>query len=134
MTTIEPVNAANSVRGIFESMSYGPAPEGDAPVREWLKANDSAFGHYINGRFTRAADSELFDVHDPSSGKLLARVAQGTSADVDAAVAAARAALPAWQALEGHARARYLYSLARAVQRHSRIFAVLESMDNGKPI
>ncbi|MBC8086752.1 MAG: aldehyde dehydrogenase family protein, partial [Phycisphaerae bacterium] len=113
-------------------MSYGPAPEGDAPVREWLAKHSSAFGHFINGGWTKAGES--FDVHDPSSGKTIATVAQGTVADVDAAVRAARAALPAWQLLDAHVRARYLYALARAVQRHARILAVLETMDNGKPI
>jgi aldehyde dehydrogenase (NAD+) len=65
---------------------------------------------------------------------VLARVSQGTKADVDAAVAAARRALPAWRGLTGHARARYLYALAREVQKHSRLLAVVESMDNGKSI
>ena len=125
---------ATSVRDIFDSMGYGPAPEGDAPVREWLKLRKHAFGHFINGAWTDAANSKSFDVHDPSSGKLLAKVAQGTPDDVNAAVSAARAALPAWQALDAHVRARYLYALARAVQRHARILAVLETMDNGKPI
>src|SRR6185436_14311043 len=54
--------------------------------------------------------------------------------DVDAAVAAARKAFPIWSALTPHARARHLYALARAVQKHSRLLAVLESMDNGKSI
>lgn len=127
-------SAPESVRDIFSSMSYGPAPEGDAPVREWLKSRNHAFGHYINGQWTDAARSESFDVHDPSSGKVIAKVAQGSASDVNAAVLAARNALPAWQALDAHVRARYLYALARAVQRHARILAVLETMDNGKPI
>lgn len=134
MATTQPTTAPTTVRDIFDSMTYGPAPEGDAPVREWLKTRSSAFGHFINGVWTDAAKSESFEVHNPSSGKLLASVAQGSVADVDAAVSAARAALPAWQALDAHVRARYLYALARAVQRHARILAVLESMDNGKPI
>ena len=138
MATTQPPKAttgsANSVRSIFDSMSYGPAPEGDAPVRDWLKSREHAFGHFINGQWTSATRGESFEVQDPSSGKMLAKIAQGSLFDVNAAVAAARAALPAWQALEGHARARYLYSLARALQRHARVFSVLESMDNGKPI
>src|SRR5205814_6530263 len=71
---------------------------------------------------------------DPSTGETLATVAQGSAADIDAAVKAARAALPAWQSLSDHVRARYLYALARLVQKHSRRLAVLETMDNGKPI
>lgn len=127
-------SAPESVRDIFSSMSYGPAPEGDAPVRDWLKSRNHAFGHYINGQWTDAARGESFEVHDPSSGKVIAKVAQGSASDVNAAVQAARNALPAWQALDAHVRARYLYALARAVQRHARILAVLETMDNGKPI
>src|SRR6266853_1058550 len=64
----------------------------------------------------------------------LADVAQGSVADVDAAVKAAGAALHGWQKLSGHQRAKYLYALARQVQKHSRRLAVLETMDNGKPI
>src|SRR5207247_4201598 len=75
-----------------------------------------------------------FDTADPSTGEKLASVAQGSAADIDAAVKAARAALPKWQALTPHVRARYLYALARQVQKHSRRLAVLETMDNGKPI
>jgi aldehyde dehydrogenase (NAD+) len=71
---------------------------------------------------------------NPATTEVLARVAQGGAADVDAAVRAARAALPGWAGLSDHARARHLYALARAVQKHSRLLAVLESLDNGKPI
>ena len=126
--------AGSTVREIFDTMSYGPAPEGDAVVRAWLAGHRSTFGHFIGGAFTTAAAGELFEVHDPSSGTLLACVAQGSAHDVDAAVAAARAALPGWQALDDHARARWLYAIARGIQKHARHFAVLESIDNGKPI
>src|SRR5207244_9223380 len=93
---------------------------------------EKVFGHFINGEWTEPG--ETFDVINPSNREVLARVTQGTKADVDVAVAAARAALPGWQALDGHARARYLYALARGIQKHSRLLAVLESMDNGKSI
>jgi len=73
-------------------------------------------------------------VFEPATGNRLAQVAQGTAADIEAAVTAARAALPAWRALSDHARARWLYALARGIQKHARHFAVLESLDNGKPI
>ncbi|MCC6242613.1 MAG: aldehyde dehydrogenase family protein [Gemmatimonadaceae bacterium] len=115
-------------------MSYGPAPEGDAPIREWLAARGHTFSHYIGGAFVPPVAGEFFAVDNPATGARLAEVAQGSSADVDAAVAAARAALPAWQALDGHARARWLYAIARGIQKHARHFAVLESLDNGKPI
>ncbi|HET9455257.1 MAG TPA: aldehyde dehydrogenase family protein [Gemmatimonadaceae bacterium] len=117
---------------IFKSMEYGPAPEADQPARHWLAKYEKVFGHFINGEWTEPGDT--FDVINPANREVLARVSQGTKADVDAAVAAAKAALPAWQALDGHARARYLYALARAIQKHSRLFAVVESLDNGKSI
>jgi len=121
-----------TVREVFDTMDYGPAPEGDKPAREWLAKFDGRFGHFINGGWTKPAG--LFDVSDPSTGRRLAQASQGTKKDVDAAVKAARKALPGWQALGGHGRARYLYALARAVQRHSRLLAVVETMDNGKSI
>src|SRR3979411_3418062 len=71
---------------------------------------------------------------NPATAKKLAAVSEASTRAVEAAVKAARKALPAWQALGGHGRARYLYALARAVQRNSRLLAVLESMDNGKSI
>jgi aldehyde dehydrogenase (NAD+) len=121
-----------SVADIFKSMEYGPAPESDQPARHWLGKYEKVFGHFISGEWTEPG--ETFDVINPSNREVLARVTQGTKADVDAAVAAARAALSAWQALDGHARARYLYALARGIQKHARLFAVVESMDNGKSI
>lgn len=132
--TISPPVSDHSVRALFESMAYGPAPESDAPVREWLAARGHRFTHFINGEFVAPHRDDWFEVHDPSTGTVLATVAQGSSADVDAAVQAARAALPAWRALRGHARARHLYALARSIQRHARALAVLETLDNGKPI
>ena len=59
---------------------------------------------------------------------------QGEKEDIDNAVAAAREAFKSWSKLPGHVRARHLYSIARHVQKHARLIAVVESMDNGKPI
>ena len=121
-----------TVAEIFTSMEYGPAPEGDQQARQWLGKFERVFGHFINGEWTEP--HETFDVINPSNRELLARVTQGSKADVDAAVAAAKAALPVWQGLDGHTRARYLYAIARGIQKHARLFAVVESMDNGKSI
>jgi aldehyde dehydrogenase (NAD+) len=118
----------------FMSMEYGPAPEDPKEALGWLDRHERRLGHFINGKWHAPSDSQYFDTTDPSTGEPLASVAQGSAADVDAAVKAARAALPAWQSLSGHARARHLYALARLVQKHSRRLAVLETMDNGKPI
>lgn len=121
-----------SVAEIFETMEYGPAPESDAEARAWLARHGSRFGHFVNGAFTKVGST--FDVIDPSTSKLLAKVTQGSAKEVDAAVASARKAFPKWSKLPAHARARHLYALARMVQKHSRLFAVVESMDNGKSI
>src|SRR5436190_12163769 len=121
-----------TVAEIFKSMEYGPAPEADQQARHWLGKYEKVFGHFINGEWTEPG--KTFDVINPATREQLARVTLGTKDDVNAAVAAARAVLPAWQGLDGHARARHLYALARGVQKHARLFAVLESMDNGKSI
>jgi aldehyde dehydrogenase (NAD+) len=118
----------------FMTMDYGPAPEDPREALSWLDRHGRCFGHFINGAWQAPAADSTFDTTDPSTGEKLATVAQGSSADVDSAVKAARAALPAWQSLTPHARARYLYALARQVQKHSRWLAVLETLDNGKPI
>ncbi len=121
-----------TVAEIFKSMEYGPAPEADQPARTWLGKYERVFGHFIGGDWTEPG--KTFDVINPANREVLARVTQGTAADVDAAVNAAKKALPGWQALDGHVRARHLYALARAIQKHSRLFAVVETMDNGKSI
>ena len=121
-----------TVAEIFKTMEYGPAPESDKEALAWLGKHARTFGHYIGGAWTQTG--KTFDVANPATGAVIARVTDGTKADVNAAVAAARKALPAWNALSPHARARYLYAIARGVQKHSRLLAVLEAMDNGKSI
>ena len=123
---------ASSIVEKFQSMEYGPAPEDPGEVNKWLDAHKRSFGHFINGEWTKVSAS--FETKNPATGEVLAAIAQADAADVDRAVKAARAALPGWQALTGHQRARYLYAFARQVQKHSRRLAVLESMDNGKSI
>jgi len=124
-----------TVAKLFETMEYGPAPESAAPALEWIQAHGSGqLGHFIGGQWVTPAEGKYFETINPATTAVLARVAQGGEADVAAAVGAARAAAPGWAALTPHARARYLYALAREVQRHSRLLAVLESLDNGKPI
>jgi aldehyde dehydrogenase (NAD+) len=115
-------------------MEYGPAPESAAPANSWLDAHDRRFGMFVNGEWTAPGDDRLFDTVNPANGKPFAKLTQATEADLDAAVAAARRAFPSWSQSPGHVRARYLYALARQVQKHSRRLAVLETIDNGKPI
>jgi len=123
-----------SIAEKFLTMEYGPAPEDPKEAYAWLEAHGRRFGHFVAGEWRQPAEAKFFDSLDPATGEKIATVAQGSAADIDAAVQAARKAFPKWQALKPHQRARYLYALARAVQRYSRRLAVLETMDNGKPI
>ena len=125
---------AVSIAEKFYTMEYGPAPEDPKEAVLWLERHHRRFEEFIGGAWVKPAGGEYVTTSDPSTGEPLAEVARGNRDDVDAAVAAARKAQPAWQALSGHERARYLYALARLVQKHSRRLAVLETMDNGKPI
>ena len=121
-----------SVSEIYETMDYGRAPESAADALAWLVDQGSRFGHFIDGAFTEARDD--FESRNPANGNVLATLTQASQAEVDTAVAAARKAQPKWAKLGGHGRARFLYALARLLQKHSRLFAVLETLDNGKPI
>ena len=124
--------AEMSVAEIRRGMDWGPAPESAGPALDWIEGQGGAFGHVIGGAFTDPGDG--FESRNPATGAVLAALTQGTQADVDAAVAAARAAQPGWWALGAHGRARVLYALARGMQKHARMLAVLEVLDNGKPI
>ncbi|MBD3665755.1 aldehyde dehydrogenase family protein [Sulfitobacter sp. TSTF-M16] len=117
---------------IFETMEYGAAPESAAEALAWLVDQGDRFGHFIDGAFTTPSDG--FEAKNPANGNVLASLSQATQNDVDAAVKAARRAQPKWEKLGGPGRARYIYALARLLQKHARLFAVLEVMDNGKPI
>ena len=121
-----------TVKEIFDTMSYGPAPESSAEAMAWIAKHHANFGHFIDGSFTKPGDT--FATTNPATGTKLADVTQGTGSHVDAAVAAARRAQPKWARLTGHQRAKHLYALARMIQKQSRLFAVLETLDNGKPI
>ncbi len=122
-----------SVKEIMETMDYGPAPESDSLAREWLDSRGRAFGHFVDGEFSTPSATS-FETRNPANGDVLATLSQADSAQVEAAVAAGRAAQPAWAKLSPHRRAKFLYALARQVQKHARLLAVLETLDNGKPI
>ena len=121
-----------SVAEIFDDLGYGPAPESDKEAVAWITGKAAGTKLYIGGKWQEPADGGRFECFNPATGEVLASIAQGGEADIDAAVAAARKAQRPWAELPGFERAKYLYALARAIQRHSRLFAVLEAMDNGK--
>jgi len=123
-----------NITEIFKTMEYGPAPESASAAYHWLETHGRRFGLFINGRFVEPSSEAHFESRSPATGELLAHVAQASQADVDSAVSAARQAQPSWESMGGAKRARYLYALARLVQKHGRLLSVLESLDNGKPI
>ncbi|GAB4131866.1 MAG: aldehyde dehydrogenase family protein [Rhodothalassiaceae bacterium] len=124
-----------NVARILDEMSYGPAPEQADAVMDWLKRHEKdGFGLFIGGEWRAPENGESFESRNPATGERLARIARGGRADIDRAVAAAKKAFPKWSGLSGHERARHLYALARLVQKQSRFLAVLETLDNGKPI
>lgn len=123
-----------TVKEIYDTMTYGPAPESDNMAKDFLNSFNRKFGLFINGKWEKPTSDEYFESINPSNKAHLAEIAEANQQDVDKAVSAAKKALPNWVKIGGHQRARYLYALARQIQKHSRLFAVLESMDNGKPI
>jgi aldehyde dehydrogenase (NAD+) len=122
------------VRDLFENLEYGPAPESPNEALQWLEERASTLDHFIGGEWAKPDSGAYFPSNNPATGDLLAVVADGNEVDVNRAVAAAADALEGWVAIGGHGRARYLYALARQIQKHSRLFTVLESLDNGKPV
>jgi aldehyde dehydrogenase (NAD+) len=109
---------------------YAPAPES----REIVSISDR-YGLFIGGKFVEPLSGRYFDTINPATEEKLAEVAEAGPEDVDSAVAAARDAYESdWRAMPGKERAKYLYRIARALQERSREFAVLESLNGGKPI
>ncbi|WP_326635146.1 aldehyde dehydrogenase family protein [Streptosporangium sp. NBC_01755] len=108
---------------------YAPAPES----RDVVDIRPS-YGLFIDGEWVDSQDGHLHKTVNPASEEVLAEVAWATEADVDRAVSAARKAFGVWSALPGSERAKYLFRIARIIQERSRELAVLESLDNGKPI
>ena len=123
-----------SIKEIFTTMEYSPAPESDQVAKAWLESLNNQFDHFIDGQWQKPVESTYFEAKNPVNDHFIAQVADGTHIDVNNAVNAAKKAQSAWYALGGHQRAKYLYAIARQIQKHSRLFAVLETLDNGKPI
>ena len=133
-STATPPPDVSTIAEIFESMDYGPAPENADLANAWLDRHGRRMGLFIGGELVEPHSMEYFSTINPATAQPLAEIAQADQQDVDSAVAAARAAQHAWHKLGGHRRARFLYALARLVQKHARLLAVLETLDNGKPI
>lgn len=122
------------IKDILKTMEYGPSPEANGDVNLWLEQHGRSFGHYINGAFVKPEGRKAIAVANPANGDKLAEITCGNADDVDQAVKAARAAFGKWSKLSSYERAKYLYAIARHIQKRERFLAVLETMDNGKPI
>ena len=92
----------NKIAQIFQSLDYGPAPEGPDQANAWLDSHGRKFGHFIDGKWTKPG--KTFSSDNPATGKSLAQITDGTAEDVDKAVKAARAAFKTWSALSGYER------------------------------
>lgn len=121
-----------TIKEILQTMDYGPALETTKEAHAWLDGHERRFGLFIDNAWSDAGDT--FATTNPADGVELAQVTQATNDDVERAVAAARRAQPGWVALGGHGRAKIMYALSRLLQKHARLFAVLETLDNGKTI
>ena len=110
-------------------IEYAPAPESRSVVK--LK---KSYGLFIDGDFVDPIEGGHYKTINPATEEVLATVSEGTDVDVDAAVKAARKAFTKWSKLNGAERAKYIYRIARILQERAREFAVLESLNNGKPI
>jgi aldehyde dehydrogenase (NAD+) len=123
-----------TVKEIFETMAYGPAPEDASPADAWLDRHNRKFGLFVDNQWLDPKDGGYISTSRPSTGDPLAQIADATSEDVNIAVNAAKKAFETWGSLSRHVRARHLYAIARNIQKHQRLLAVVEAMDNGKSI
>ncbi len=123
-----------TVLDVLDTMDYGPAPESNAHVKEWLDLHKDGFSHFIHGVYLTVSNAKKMPVYNPANNEVLAHVTNGNATDVDEAVASARKAFRSWSKLSGFARAKHLYALARHIQKRERFLSVLETMDNGKTI
>ena len=121
--------ARNPALTFGNAWKYAPAPESTEHV-----VIEKRYGLFVGGEFVRPKSGKHFATENPATGEKLCEVAHANDKDVDAAVQAAKRALPGWRKLSGEDRARYLFRIARILQERAREFAVLETLDNGKPI
>lgn len=119
METVKKVTSP-SVKELFASMEYGPAPESDKIAQNWLDDHNRKFGLFINNKWVHPEGRKSYETKSPATGTVLAGTTQGTGEDVNTAVEAAHSALDSWRALSGFERAKHIYSIARHVQKHAR--------------
>lgn len=114
------------VGAILDSLEYGPAPESPSAVNKWLDDHKRKFGYFCNNQWVIPEGREYYQSINPCNMQKIADIIEPNGEDVDKCVRAAQVALGSWQTLSGHERARYMYAIARNIQKHHRILAVLE--------
>ncbi len=118
----------------FKNISYGPAPEDSKEVFGWLKKLKKPNSIFINGKFVNPNGNKKIDILNPGNKTKIGSLSISSKKDVDFAVKSAKKAFPKWSKLSPFQRSKYLYALARMIQKNSRFLSVLETIDNGKPI
>ena len=111
------------------SWTYDEAPEGTDHIQV-----KKQYDLFIDGKFVKPVKGNYFDTINPSNNQIIASVAEASSEDVDKAVKAARKAFKSWSSITGKERGKYIFRIARLIQERAREFAVIESLDGGKPI
>jgi len=124
----------NKVIKNYKNIEYGPSLEKDEEVLSWIKNISLPNKNFINGKWIISKSKKKIQVINPSNKKKLFKLTVSSKKDVDLAVDAANKAHSKWSKLSPFKRSQYIYALARLIQKHSRFLAVLESIDNGKPI
>ena len=124
----------NKVIKNFRNIKYGPAPEDDQEVLEWIKSLSSPNYNFINGEWVKPKAIKNIQAINPANNNKLFKLSVSSKSDVDKAVKSAKKAFLIWSKTTPYKRSKFLYALARLIQKHSRFLAVLESIDNGKPI
>ena len=110
----------------FKNISYGPAPEDSKDVMSWINSLNHPNLLFINGKWIKSKSSKKIQVINPATNKKLTTLAVSNKSDVNEAVGAAKKAFASWSKTSSDTRAKYLYALARLIQKHSRFLSVLE--------
>ena len=124
----------SSVIKNFRNIKYGPAPEDDKEVLQWIKTLPNPNYNFISGEWIKPRGTKTIQAINPANKNKLFKLSVSSKLDVDKAVKSAKKAFPSWSKTSPYKRSKYLYALARLIQKHSRFLSVLESIDNGKPI
>ncbi|MCP4296455.1 MAG: aldehyde dehydrogenase family protein [Proteobacteria bacterium] len=123
-----------NILNIYNAMEYGPALENQESAISWLEDKNRKLDLFVNGKWQSPKSKKYFESRNPGTKEFLTKIAEAGKPDVDLAVNSAKKAQPLWWELGPHGRARYLYAIARQIQKHARLFSVLETLDNGKTI